>query len=317
MYDEPTRARASRTYLQGAGDTLAFRGVSLNRTIAGRAAAADPPRARRPLARRARARSSAASSASSATPPASSRRSPIATPTASSAGASTVRGLVALPRPRRGDGPPARARRSTPASSRCRVQRPFLVDMSDFAPRLQRASDDMPAQPAADRRRVPGRHPDPGALGARSTRTSRTTLDALDALMGDPATGYAFRAVGDTTGILHPLVRFVGPYITVCNYFNYAFAQRRRARHRARPDRHVAAHAAQPGAADGQPDRSVAGLDRRAPAGQRRGGRQRPAVQPARQPLLGGRSTSTGNADCESGQRGYMQRLATYGRPRT
>ena len=41
--------------------------------------------------------------------------------------------------------------------------------------------------------------------------------------MEDPGTGIALRGVTDLTHILNPLVRFVGPYITVCNYFNYAW----------------------------------------------------------------------------------------------
>ena len=34
---------------------------------------------------------------------------------------------------------------------------------------------------------------------------------------------YALRGVTRIVDIVQPLIRFVGPYVTVCNYFNYSF----------------------------------------------------------------------------------------------
>jgi phospholipid/cholesterol/gamma-HCH transport system substrate-binding protein len=51
----------------------------------------------------------------------------------------------------------------------------------------------------------------------------RDTLSTLRDLAEAPTTNMALRALTDTVGILNPVVRFLGPYQTVCNYWNYTF----------------------------------------------------------------------------------------------
>ncbi len=169
-----------------------------------------------------------------------------------------------------------------------RAQRPFLTHFARASRALRRVADRVPATlpvitPALE-------------TGARVQRRAVTlneelgkTLDSLGKLVRDPQTTVALRGLQDTTRILNPLLRFVGPYITVCNYFNYAWTHA--GEHVTEPDAdgHVAALAAEPGLAHRQP----AGLEprhaRRAHAGQRRGRADGRADEPPRQQLLGGR----------------------------
>src|SRR5207247_5301120 len=46
-------------------------------------------------------------------------------------------------------------------------------------------------------------------------------MGALRDLATQPTTNAALVALTDTVGTLQPTVRFVGPYATVCNYWNY------------------------------------------------------------------------------------------------
>jgi ABC-type transporter Mla subunit MlaD len=191
-----------------------------------------------------------------------------------------------------------------------REQRPFLRDLRDFSAVLERTTATFP-------RTLP-RITDALRTGIPVVRKQpvvnerlRQVFDALRRLATDPVTGYALRGLERTTGILNPLVRFVGPYVTVCNYFNYAWSN-------------VSEHLTEPDPTGG----SQRTLLNQAP---------RP-VNPtdpslgsigARRPVNGEQVTSgpraylhantygaaigdDGQADCESGQRGYLQKLTTY-----
>ena len=307
MYDEPTR-KGIQDVLQGAGDALAFRGVSLNETI-GMAprflshltpvfATLGAPSTN--LGRFVRELGDAARVIA-----------PVADRYAHGfeAGASAFEAWSRYP-----DRVEETVRQSRPTLDAgiesLRVQRPFLVDMTSFARSLRRATDVMPRTLDPIESSLAAGIP----IQERSVQLNSDlegVLDALDALMTDERTGYAFRAVDDLTGILHPLVRFVGPYITVCNYFNYSFT-------------HVGEHVSEPDPT-GTSQRT---LLNQAP-------RPRNPTDPslgsigARRPVNGEDVVSgqkanlhtnlytaaidtAGNADCESGQRGYLQRLATY-----
>jgi len=191
-----------------------------------------------------------------------------------------------------------------------RTQRPFLRELRGFSIALDDATKEFP-------RSLP--------LVTRALRTGipvvakqppvnedlRTTLASLQDLTGDPAFGYALRGLGRTTGILNPLLQFVGPYVTVCNYFNYSFT-------------HLGEHVTEPDPT-GTSQRT---LLNQAP-------RPRNPTDPsygsigAKRPANGEEVTSgpavfhhtnvygaaidhEGNADCESGQRGYQEKLTTY-----
>ena len=191
-----------------------------------------------------------------------------------------------------------------------RTQRPFLVELRRFSTALDEATQEFP-------RSLP-----------RITRALRTgipvvakqppvnvelqkTLSALQELVADPALGYSLRGLGRTVGILNPLLQFIGPYITVCNYFNYSFT-------------HLGEHVTEPDPT-GTAQRTLLNQAPRPrnPTDPSYGsiGATRPANG---EPVTSGPAvyhhTNTygaaidheGNADCESGQRGFQEKLTTY-----
>jgi virulence factor Mce-like protein len=98
-----------------------------------------------------------------------------------------------------------------------RVQIPFLVDLTDLSRRLIPAANVLPgALPKIN-----------SSLAAGTTVLPQTvTLDdrtaevfrALDDLVAQPATGLALADLRDTLGVLKPLINYVAPFQTVCNY---------------------------------------------------------------------------------------------------
>jgi virulence factor Mce-like protein len=196
-----------------------------------------------------------------------------------------------------------------------RRQRPFLVAFRDFSAALDDAAQELPR---ALPRIIPALETGVPVL-KRSPEVNdelRTTLGALEDTMRAPGTGPAFRGLGATMDTLNPTLRFLGPYITVCNYFNYSWT-------------HVAEHLSEPDPTGGAQRTLLnqAGQQLDPATGQRTGVTTLGAVFPAN----GGVSNSTvqylhtnnysaaidrqGNADCESGQRGYVERMNTYGAP--
>jgi virulence factor Mce-like protein len=102
------------------------------------------------------------------------------------------------------------------------AQRPFLRDSVLLARDLRPAARDLrvmlPTISSALETGVPVLRRTP-SLNART----RETLLALKKLAQAPTTNMALRALTDTVGILNPLIRFLGPYQTVCDGFNYQF----------------------------------------------------------------------------------------------
>jgi ABC-type transporter Mla subunit MlaD len=191
-----------------------------------------------------------------------------------------------------------------------RVQRPFLVDVASFSRSLRRATEVMPgALPpitGALRTGIP-------VLQKQSAYNEELgrVLTALEDLMRDDRTIYALRGVTRLVDIVHPLIRFVGPYVTVCNYFNYSW-------------NNVGEHLTEPDPTGGsqrtllnQPSRTQ---DPRAPSigsiGAREPSNGEPTISGAPMNLHSNVYTAAidheGNADCESGQRGYLQKLTHY-----
>lgn len=192
-----------------------------------------------------------------------------------------------------------------------RAQRPFLTDFARFSGSLERVATRLP-------RNLPRIIP---ALetGTRVQRRAVTlnrelgrTLQAARRLAVNPGTGIALRGLTRTTGILNPLLRFVGPYITVCNYFNYAWT-------------HAGEHLTEPDPT-GTSQRTLLNQAPRnvSPTASSIGSLG--AATPANgEPVLTGAPVNLhtnlysaavnadGTADCESGQRGYLKRLNTYG----
>ena len=196
-----------------------------------------------------------------------------------------------------------------------RRQRPFLVAFRDFSIQLDRTARQLPRTLP---RIVPALEEGIPVL-RRSPQFNQQlgdTLETLEDLMASPGTGASFRGLNDTVNILNPAVRFLGPYITVCNYFNYSWT-------------HVAEHLTEPDPTGGaQRTLLNQGGNQLDTEGEGEGTQTSVGSTASQYPANGGASRGAqqflhsnnytaavddnGNADCESGQRGYVERVAKY-----
>jgi hypothetical protein len=185
-----------------------------------------------------------------------------------------------------------------------RVQQPFLVDLTRFA-------DFMAPATVALRRALPNVNP---ALAAGVRVLPRTpsmnrklegVLAALDALVKDPGTNVAINGLGGTVGTLNPTMRYLGPFVTACNAWNYLWVE----------------------IADLVSEQTNFGMAQRAlimfanqqknsvgslPADQPANGEQVPPGQTPEYwhgPNYAAAVDNNGNADCEALQRGYPLKL--------
>jgi virulence factor Mce-like protein len=306
-FDAKTRDGV-RQNLKGFGNTLSNRGVALNRTIE------DAPRFLRhlePVARNLAAQDTQLARFFQELGDAARIVSPIADRYAHSfsAGADTFEAWSRHP-----ERVQLTLEKSAPTMRTgirsFRVQRPFLSELRRFSIALDDASKEfprsMPQITRALRTGIPVVRKQPPV-----NEELQKTLGALDELVSDPALGYALRGLGRTTGILNPLLRFVGPYITVCNYFNYSFTHL--GEHVTEPDptgtsqRTLLNQAPRP---QNPSDPSYGSIGARRPAN------GEPVVSGPRVYHHGNTYSAAvdhqGNADCESGQRGFQEKLTTY-----
>jgi phospholipid/cholesterol/gamma-HCH transport system substrate-binding protein len=190
------------------------------------------------------------------------------------------------------------------ATASLRAQQPFLTDLATFsnyfAPATAQLRDALPnIDPAlAAGVKVLPRTP---AMNAQL----ESVLHALNSLALDPGTNVALNGLKATAGTLNPMLRYLGPYATVCNQWNYfwveladlvseqtniGMAQRTLVNFGNQQTNNVGDQGAtQP--ADGQ------GV----PPGQ--------APEYLHGPVYGAAIDNQGNADCEAGQRGYPLNL--------
>jgi virulence factor Mce-like protein len=197
-----------------------------------------------------------------------------------------------------------------------RQQRPFLVAFRDFSDALDDTARELPRTlpriiPALEEG-IPVLRRSPQINGEL-----KKTFASLESLMESPGTGASFRGLKDTVDILNPAVRFLGPYITVCNYFNYSWT-------------HVAEHLSEvnptggaqrtllnqggnqfipPGEEGEGAQNSVGSIGASYPAN---GGVSRGAQQFLHSNNYSAAVDDQGNADCESGQRGYLTKQSRY-----
>ena len=141
----------------------------------------------------------------------------------------------------------------------------------------------------------------------------RGTLRALRTLAASPTTDITIGGLTDTMRTLNPTLRYVGPHVTVCNYFTYWWTFL--ADHLAEEDATGTVQRIQVKMAPIEQENSMTSFGKPRPAN---GGE----IDPVQHALFGdaanlhdpgpGRAVDeAGNADCESGQRGYPERLAT------
>jgi hypothetical protein len=133
------------------------------------------------------------------------------------------------------------------------------------------------------------------------------TFDALEDLTSAPTTNAALRALTATVTTLNPQMRFYGPFTTVCNAPTYFFT-------------FLAEHFSEPDTV-GQSQRALANSTGRQDDSLGSMGADLPAngneviegnKQYLKGPPYGAAVTADGRADCEAGQRGYLERNARF-----
>jgi len=195
------------------------------------------------------------------------------------------------------------------------VQRPFLSDSAALAREMQPLARELrPALPeinSALERGIPVTRRSVGLYERLAP-----ALVSLRDLMEDPATGIALRGLTANVTTLKPQLRYLGPYQTVCNYWNYFFT-------------FLGEHVSQVGPygysqraaikSTGQQSNNPSSMGAAEPAN---GEDYRSASSFRGDPVhLHGTPYNAaideeGNADCENGQRGYPRRLSRFAQPR-
>ena len=161
-----------------------------------------------------------------------------------------------------------------------RVQRPFLRDTALLSQRPRRRVARPARRAAAAQPRARGRHAGHAPLGRAQRRARRASFASLRDLATTPTTNGALRGLTATVTTLQPQLRFLGPYITVCNYWNifWTFA----AEHFSAPDPTGSAQRVLLNTGDRQNDSVASTLGANEHATGKRPGqaRRHPAVRP-------------------------------------
>jgi virulence factor Mce-like protein len=200
-----------------------------------------------------------------------------------------------------------------------RVQRPFLNDVADFSHDLRGAVHDLRAA-------LPDINPalEEGTPVLKRTvsmnKALRGALTAARDLIRAPGTNTALRALIATVTTLNPQLKYLGPYQTVCDYWNYFWT--RTAEHFSEADQTGGAQRALLNSTAGQTNSTGnagayeaangEGYNMLTPIQQSRGDNEVAHGQPYSAAI-----TNSGAADCESGQEGYMHGpLAVFAPPK-
>jgi len=197
------------------------------------------------------------------------------------------------------------------------VQEPFLADAEILFRRLQPVAAELDRTAPVLARALEVGVPVLEKAPALYERTEGV-LDALYEAAANPSTLLALQDLDDAFTVAGPLVEFIAPYQTVCNYWNYYWTS-------------IGEHVSEP-VRGGTIQRVLLRSDNR-----RQDNRlsdstgERPADIPADQRAIGAENPfgalatlhthpygpaidAAGNADCQTGQRGYLERLITGSR---
>ena len=191
------------------------------------------------------------------------------------------------------------------ATDSLRAQRPFLRDLGAFAVDLRGAAVELRASlPTVNRaveRGIPVQRR-AVELNEELEDLLRTTRDVTSA----PGTNAGLRGFTEAVGTLNPTVRYLGPFVTVCNSWNYFWY-------------HTAEHFSEEDAT-GQAERVLLNNTGRQDNGLNAMGAFEPAngegvppgetAQFLQGQTYGQAVDDRGEADCEFGQRGFLERLA-------
>jgi virulence factor Mce-like protein len=184
-----------------------------------------------------------------------------------------------------------------------REQRPFLrhtatlsADVDAAASELRRAlpdvNDALVAATPVQRRMVELNQP------------LQQALDALDRLVRAPATNGSLRGLQATVGTVTPQVRFLGPYITVCNYWNFWWTLV--AEHLSAPDDTGSSQRALLNTGLGAPGADTVGSGGANEFAHGEGEPPGAAKEHLHATFYGPAVTADGKADCGAGQTGYV-----------
>lgn len=188
-----------------------------------------------------------------------------------------------------------------------KVQQPFLVDLSALGRELTPAT-------AALRDTLPVLNP---AIEAGTKTLARTpilnaklqqVMDALKNLALAPGTNIGVNALASTVSTLNPMVRYLGPYQTVCNDWNYFWTYL--SEHLSEETSFGFAQRALINVANSAQANNVGQQGATAPVN---GGGTNSLITGGNEFLhsqpYGAAVSNSGVADCETGQRGYVKKL--------
>jgi ABC-type transporter Mla subunit MlaD len=191
-----------------------------------------------------------------------------------------------------------------------RAQQPFLVDLRTFSKYMAPATAQLGAAlPQIDPALEAGVRTLPRTPSMNAALQG--VLAQLNALAVDPGSNIAVNALSSTVGTLNPMIRYLGPYATVCNTWNYFWVEF---------SDHVSEQTSL-----GQAERALLNFANQQTNNVGQQGATAPAngYQPGDPPdqtagadaeYLHGANyfaavDNQGNADCETGQRGYPLKL--------
>ena len=190
--------------------------------------------------------------------------------------------------------------------------RPFLTRLAGISDEVRGTARELRASlPAVNRALATGtpvlrRTPE-------LTEDLEGTLRALRSLAKSPTTDIALAGLTDTMRTLNPTLRWAGPHVTVCNYFTYMWTFL--ADHISDEDATGTVQRVQVKTAPIEQANSLMSFGATEPA-------NADHIDPVQQALFGdavqlhdqlypAAVDAQGDADCEAGQRGYLDRLAT------
>ena len=190
-----------------------------------------------------------------------------------------------------------------------RVQRPFLEHTAALSNDLNDAAVEV-------RRSLPEVN---GALVAATPVQKRLVelnqplkdaLDALDRLVEAPTTNGSLRGLQATLGTVTPQIRYLGPYITVCNDWNYFWTLA--AEHLSAPDDTGSSQRALMNMGASLPGTDGVGNSGANEFAHGQGGIPGTARQDLHGTFYGPAVTKDGRANCAAGQTGYVMAANPY-----
>jgi hypothetical protein len=306
MFNPPTRTAVQQN-LQGFGDTFTSRGADINKTIAALPSLLGHLR---PVASYLSAPSTGLTRFFDSLNAVTGALAPVSTQTADlfRDAATTFQAITSNPRAYESTIAQSPATLAVSTDS-LRVQQPLYADLTTFGHYLSPATTSLKAA-------LPSLNPALEA-GANTLRQApvlnsklQQVMSSLKALAQDPMTNVALNGLESTVGTLNPMLRYLGPYQTVCDYWGYFWTD-------------VADAVSEPSSFGTglrllvktsnplQPN-GVSGAGAAVPANGGSPGGDNPILggDPYyHNQVYGAAIDNRGNADCEAGQRGYPLKL--------